>query len=133
MKTIRRSQVVRTWNGHCRVGDIVTFDVLGQRLAARVSRKQPLAPLRTRGQRPCSDSPSKRDELASPHSITSSANICIDIGTSIPSALAAFMLMTSSNLVGCILLKQQLGTTFDHNGCCLLTYIPVKREPGYAC
>ena len=29
MKTIRRSQVVRTWNGHCRVGDIVIFDVLG--------------------------------------------------------------------------------------------------------
>ena len=28
MKTIRRSQVVRTWNGHCRVGDIVIFDVL---------------------------------------------------------------------------------------------------------
>jgi hypothetical protein len=23
MNTIRRSQVVRTWNGHCRVGDIV--------------------------------------------------------------------------------------------------------------
>jgi len=29
MKTIRRSQVVRTWNGHCHVGDIVIFDVLG--------------------------------------------------------------------------------------------------------
>ena len=29
MKTIRRSQVVRTWNAHCRVGDIVIFDVLG--------------------------------------------------------------------------------------------------------
>jgi hypothetical protein len=29
MKTIRRSQVVRTCNGHCRVGDIVIFDVLG--------------------------------------------------------------------------------------------------------
>ena len=29
MKTIRRSQVVRTWNGRCRVGDIVIFDVLG--------------------------------------------------------------------------------------------------------
>ncbi len=29
MKTIRRSQVARTLNGHCRVGDIVIFDVLG--------------------------------------------------------------------------------------------------------
>ena len=29
MKTIRQSMVVRTWNGHCRVGDIVIFDVLG--------------------------------------------------------------------------------------------------------
>jgi len=29
MKTIRQSKVVRTWNGHCRVGDIVIFDVLG--------------------------------------------------------------------------------------------------------
>jgi hypothetical protein len=36
------------------------------------------------------------------YSITSSANICIEIGTSIPSALAVFMLMISSNLVGCI-------------------------------
>jgi len=29
MKTIRQSKVVRTRNGHCRVGDIVIFDVLG--------------------------------------------------------------------------------------------------------
>jgi hypothetical protein len=29
MKTIRQSKVVRTLNGHCRVGDIVIFDVLG--------------------------------------------------------------------------------------------------------
>jgi len=34
--------------------------------------------------------------------MTSSASICIEIGTSIPSALAVFMLMTSSNLVGCM-------------------------------
>ena len=32
------------------------------------------------------------------YSITSSANICIEIGTTIPSALAAFMLTTNSNL-----------------------------------
>ena len=29
MKTIRQSKVVRAWNGRCRVGDIVIFDVLG--------------------------------------------------------------------------------------------------------
>jgi hypothetical protein len=35
------------------------------------------------------------------YSITSSASICIETGTSIPSALAVFKLMTSSNFVGC--------------------------------
>jgi len=48
----------------------------------------------------------ERDELdrfaGRAYSITSSASICIEIGTSIPSALAVFMLMTSSNLVGCM-------------------------------
>jgi len=29
MKTIRQSKIVRAWNGRCRVGDIVIFDVLG--------------------------------------------------------------------------------------------------------
>jgi hypothetical protein len=29
MKTIRQSKVIRTLNTHCRVGDIVIFDVLG--------------------------------------------------------------------------------------------------------
>jgi hypothetical protein len=29
MKTIRQSKVVRTLNGHCRVGDVVIFGVLG--------------------------------------------------------------------------------------------------------
>ena len=35
------------------------------------------------------------------YSITSSASNCIEVGTARPSALAAFMLITSSNLVGC--------------------------------
>src|SRR5262249_25039363 len=35
------------------------------------------------------------------HSMTSSASNCIDTGTSMPSALAVFMLITSSNFVGC--------------------------------
>jgi hypothetical protein len=43
----------------------------------------------------------QRSKKAS-YSITSSASICIEIVTSIPSPLALFMLMTSSNLVGCM-------------------------------
>jgi hypothetical protein len=35
------------------------------------------------------------------YSMTSSASICIEIGTSIPRALAVFALITSSNLVDC--------------------------------
>ena len=40
------------------------------------------------------------DEVASPHSITSSARASTVAGTSMPSALAVFMLITSSYLVG---------------------------------
>jgi hypothetical protein len=36
------------------------------------------------------------------YSITSSASICIETGTSIPSALAVFMLMTIANFVDCM-------------------------------
>src|SRR5262249_3909234 len=43
----------------------------------------------------------KRDELATPHSITSSASASSRSGTLRPSALAVFRLITSSNLVGC--------------------------------
>src|SRR5262249_44899511 len=43
----------------------------------------------------------QRDELAPPHSITSSASICMEYGTTSPSALAVFILMTNSNFVGC--------------------------------
>src|SRR3981081_4608860 len=42
----------------------------------------------------------QRDELAAPHSITSSARASRVAGTSRPSALAAFRLMISSYLVG---------------------------------
>src|SRR5712691_5442544 len=41
------------------------------------------------------------EEVARPHSITSSARARSDCGTVRPSALAVFKLMTSSNLVGC--------------------------------
>src|SRR3954464_6302211 len=42
-----------------------------------------------------------QDELAPLHSITSSARASSVAGTSMPSALAVFKLITSSNLVGC--------------------------------
>src|SRR5262245_10438116 len=61
----------------------------------------PLA-LRARRQRPRRRrAAEQRDELAALHSITSSANNCIALGTVRPSALAVLRLITSSNLVGC--------------------------------
>jgi hypothetical protein len=46
---------------------------------------------------------SRREQLQQDraYSITSSASNCIEVGTARPSALAVFMLITSSNLVGC--------------------------------
>ena len=45
--------------------------------------------------------PDKGDELAPLHSITSSARSKIDVGTSMPSALAVLRLTAVSNFVGC--------------------------------
>src|SRR6266404_6345275 len=59
--------------------------------------------LRMRCERRCRSQHSKQaDERAPPHSITSSASASHLSGTSSPSALAAFRLMTNSNLVGCV-------------------------------
>src|SRR5713101_8837663 len=44
--------------------------------------------------------PDLRNAAKGAHSITSSASNCIEFGTSMPSAFAVFMLMTSSNLLG---------------------------------
>src|SRR5262245_36225789 len=61
-----------------------------------------LALLRPRRDRPRRCPAEQRDELAPPdHSITSSASNCIELGTSMPSALAACKLITNSNLVDC--------------------------------
>ena len=58
--------------------------------------------LRCAGKRPpCGCTAEKRDELAPPHSITSSASASSIGGIAKPSALAVFKLMTRSNLVGC--------------------------------
>src|SRR5262249_7191516 len=55
--------------------------------------------LRARCKRPRGRSTKERDELAPPHSITSSARASRVGGTSMPRALAVCRLMTSSNLV----------------------------------
>jgi len=57
--------------------------------------------LRTRRERPRCRAAQQRDDFAAFHSITSSARESRVGGTSRPSALAAFRLITSSNLVGC--------------------------------
>src|SRR5262249_7620990 len=56
--------------------------------------------LRARRERPRSRTAEQRDEIAAPHSITSSARASNVGGTVRPSALAVLRLMTSSYLVG---------------------------------
>src|SRR6516165_2653511 len=56
--------------------------------------------LRVRRERPRSRSAEKRDELAPPHSITSSARASTVAGMSMPSVFAVLRLITSSYLVG---------------------------------
>src|SRR5712691_5408914 len=55
--------------------------------------------LRSRRKRPRRRAADKRDELAPPHSITSSASASSVGGISTPNAFAVARLMTSSNLV----------------------------------
>src|SRR5262249_53679677 len=57
--------------------------------------------LRPRRNRPRSRAAEQRDERPARHSITSSARASSVGGTSRPSVLAVFRLITSSNLVGC--------------------------------
>jgi hypothetical protein len=56
--------------------------------------------LRARRERPCRRTAEKGDELASVHSITSSARSRIDGGTARPSAVAVLRFTIISNLVG---------------------------------
>src|SRR5262249_14422079 len=60
----------------------------------------PLRLLSLRRVRTCGGGANQRDELAPPHSITSSARVISDDGTVRPSALAAFKLIVSSYFVG---------------------------------
>jgi hypothetical protein len=61
---------------------------------------QPLVLLCPGRERPRSSAGEQRDELASPHSITSSARTSSVGGMSRPIALAVLRLITSSNLLG---------------------------------
>src|SRR5262249_35744610 len=65
----------------------------------------PLRLLRARCERPCYRATEQRDELAPYHSITSSARASNVAGISTPIVLAVCRLMTSSNLVACIIGK----------------------------
>src|SRR5262249_23652093 len=56
--------------------------------------------LRARRERPRRRAAEQRDELATFHSITSSARCCSCNGTSMPSALAVLRLITNSYFVG---------------------------------
>src|SRR5262245_59165876 len=62
----------------------------------------PLRLLRARRQRPRRRAAEQSDELAPSHSITSSARASRVEGTSRPSTLAAWALITSSNLLACM-------------------------------
>jgi len=65
----------------------------------RADATHPLALLRLRHERPRHRAADESDEVAPPHSITSSARASTDGGTVSPSILAVCMLMTSSNLL----------------------------------
>src|SRR5262249_14209920 len=64
--------------------------------------------LRARRKRPRRRAAKKRDELAAPHPITSSASANNLSGTSSPSALAVLRLITSSNLLDCTTGKSEV-------------------------
>src|SRR5438874_402153 len=57
--------------------------------------------LRAGGARPGNDAAETEDQIATVHSITSSARARSVCGTVRPRALAVFILMTNSNVVGC--------------------------------
>src|SRR5262249_42363304 len=84
-----------------RCKSILTFRVLWSPVHEDADPPHTLRLLRARRERPRRRAAEKRDELAAPHSITSSARAKNVSGTVRPSALAVVRLTTSSNLVGC--------------------------------
>src|SRR5262249_60550321 len=74
--------------------------------------------------RPCRRAAEQRDELAAPHSITSSATNRMSRLIVSPTSLAAFTLMTSSNLVG-----RSTGKSAGFAPLSILsTYVAVRRN-----
>jgi hypothetical protein len=90
-------QVARCW------ADASLYEIAANGTLSMVAStvRKTLALLRPRRQRPRCHAAESCDELASFHSITSSASASSLSGIWRPSALAVLRLMTSSNLVGC--------------------------------
>src|SRR5262249_14303403 len=84
-----------------------------------------LALLRPRRERPRRRASNQRDELAAPHSITSSARSRKDSGIVRPSALAVVRLMMRSNLVGC---STGMSPGFAPDVACLTAAIPAVAD-----
>src|SRR5262249_28426970 len=76
------------------------FRILDRDRLEHTDAPHALGLLRACCERPCRRPANERDELAPLHSITSSARPSSVAGTSRPSALAVFKLITSSYLVG---------------------------------
>src|SRR5262249_32975825 len=94
--TVDPTQLLQRLNKSCMFG--ARFRVVhGHKYG---NQPHPLALLGSRRQRPCRRDTNKRDELAPPHSITSSARASSDCGTVRSSAFAVLRLITNSYLVG---------------------------------
>src|SRR5262249_3488553 len=84
----------------------VRLNWMGWRSRFEVTHAENVRLLRARRERPRSRcTAEQRHELAAPHSITSSARASNVAGISTPMVLAVCRLMTSSNLVACIIGK----------------------------
>src|SRR5262249_2193303 len=86
---------------HKRLDPALCFQIILGVPHQHADTPHPLALLRARRERPRRRrAAEQRDELAAPHSMTSSASVSRLAGISMPSALAVFRLSTNSNLVG---------------------------------
>src|SRR5262249_18028278 len=94
------------------------YRIVGKRRQDHADATYPLALLRGRPDRPCYRAAQQRDGLPPLHSITSSAVAMSVGGTAMPSILAVWALMTSSNLLDC--------TTGRSAG-----FAPLRMRPAY--
>src|SRR5262245_31369047 len=93
------SQLLQTFLEGCRPSPDLGIALVQRHQHA--DAPHPFGLLRARRKRPHRRAAEKRDELASFHSITSSARASSVGGTSRPRILAVWWLMTSSNLLDC--------------------------------